>query len=179
VLVETSQPTHEPITIAEAKAHLRVDGSDEDGYIAGCILAARHHAEAVTRRALVPREWKQTYNYFPAEIVLPVTPVQTVDAIKYIDRDGVEQTLASYQQSGERIVPAFEQHWPETRRVVDAVSVEFTAGYDDVPADIRAALLLLVAHYFEQRQPTINATVVSVVPMSVDALLSPYFVRGF
>lgn len=181
----TTAPTREPVTLTEAKTHLRIDHSEEDGTLAGYILAARHHIEGATRRALSPQTWELTLDHFPPVIELPMPPLVSVVSVKYVDRDGAVQTLdpALYvvENDGPRglIFPAYQQRWPEVRHHGIAVIVEFECGYEQVPPDLKHAILLLTAHFYEIRQPAIVGTSIGRVPMSVDALISPYAVVGF
>jgi len=178
-------PTLEPISIAEARAQCRVDGNDEDGLIAGYVLAARDYVETYTRRALMTQTWDQIGNCLVNEIVLKKPPIQSVTSVKYLDGSGVEQTLAPSQyrivrrDTGEYvIVPAYGVTWPTPQAVEGAVTVRFVAGYgaapSNVPEAIRQALLILVAHLYAIREPVVTGTIVSEVPLSVDTLLFPH-----
>jgi hypothetical protein len=120
-IVQTSAPAGEPITLAQAKAWLRVDGSEEDVLIFELIEAARIYAEKVTRRALVTQSFEQSFDAFPTsvrfqrdrfpsatlerhgglvigcgrEIILPRSPLVSVASVKYYDEDGTLQTLST------------------------------------------------------------------------------------
>lgn len=114
-------PTEEPISLEEAKAHLRVDGNDEDTLIQSLIVAAREHVETITRRALLTQTWDLFFDYWPGPgwrwvpphpyetlvyrpavpgwgstlVVLPLPPLQSVTEVCYTPAGGEEQTLAS------------------------------------------------------------------------------------
>lgn len=60
-----SPPAEEPLSLAEAKLHLRVDFSDEDALISALISAARQAAETITARQLVTARWKYILDAFP------------------------------------------------------------------------------------------------------------------
>lgn len=60
------QPAVEPISLAEAKSHLREDGDEQDSLIQMFITAARQQAEMITRRALVTQQWKMVIDRFPS-----------------------------------------------------------------------------------------------------------------
>lgn len=187
-------PATEPVTRTEAKTHMRVTITDDDTYIDSCILAARKHAEGLTRRAFVTQTWDYTLNGFPAgAIALPMQPVSSITSVSYIDSAG-STALFTYGTSpdtakydvytdGPRtlIAPKYNLVWPTTRITRNAVTVRFVAGYSSVPEDIKQAVLLLVAHLYEMREPVVagSGVTVSEVPMTVDALLSPYYLRGF
>ena len=132
----------------------------------------------------------ETTPYFAGDAIrVPLPPLQSVTSITYIDTAGDSQTLAASKYTVDtssepaRIVPSFSNDWPSTRAQIDAVTVRIVAGYgvsgSDVPAPITSALLLIAAHYYEQRQPVVVGTIVADLPMAVDALLAPYRVWTF
>jgi len=187
-------PSSEPITSTEAKAQTRVDISDDDTLIGTDITAARQHLEGITRRAFVEQTWDYTLPAFPAgAIVLPIQPVMSVTSISYVDSTGATASF-SYGTSPDtpkydvltdgprtRIIPKYNLTWPTTRDHGNAVTVRFVAGYSTVPEDIKKAIKLLVAHYYENREPVAvgSGFVVQEIPMTVEALISPYIMRGF
>lgn len=166
-LTVDTEPSAEPVTVAEAKTHLRVDGSDDDTYIGALVTAARQHVEHVTSRALVTQTLALTLDHFPGTahgildlrmrpeelrgrghdwvIRLPRSPLQSVSSITYIDDAGASQTLAASKYDVDtsslvpRITPAYSEVWPTTRPIPNAVTVTFVAGYG-AAADVPAAL---------------------------------------
>jgi uncharacterized phiE125 gp8 family phage protein len=173
--------TVDPVSLAEAKAHLRVVESNEDALIAGYLMAARQHVEDYTGRTLS----LQTYDYkiddeLSNEIVMPRPPLVSVTSVSYVDINGTTQTLSSalYQvDTGVlfgRIVPAYQATYPSIRSQPNAVTVRFQAGYSQIPEPIRQAILLLVSHFYDNRQPVLIGTISSELPFSVVVLLSPY-----
>ncbi len=93
--VLVTAPTAEPVSLAEAKLHLRVDDNADDVLIGALITAARQHAEHDTRRALVTQTWKLVLDAFPESVItLDRAPVSAVVSVVYTDPDGVSQTLA-------------------------------------------------------------------------------------
>jgi uncharacterized phiE125 gp8 family phage protein len=156
-------PASEPITLAEAKAHLRITDSAEDALIGSLIVAARALCENETGRALLPQTWQKAYDNFPDAIELPVLPVISVAALKYTDTDGAEQTLssASYaldNASNDRsawLVPAIGYQWPDTYQGINGVRVEFMSGYADagsVPAPLKQWMLMQIGHWHKNRE---------------------------
>jgi len=122
-LIRTGNPAAEPVTLAEAKAHLRVDSSDEDALIAAMISAAREAAEHETGRTFVSTPWRLTLDQFPTSIALPMPRVTAVTQIHYVDGDGITQALnpAGYQLIADSeyeawIEPAYGYSWPQSRR---------------------------------------------------------------
>lgn len=177
-------PTLEPVTLAEAKLHCKVDLTTEDDYITGLIVAARRYCEHMTGRAFVTQTWYLRGDYFPDKIVIPFPKLQSVSSISYIDTDGVTQTLAAteytvdaYREPG-TIVEAYDKSWPTTRDVDNCVTIEYVCGYGataaSVPEGIRHAIKMLVAHWHSARQPVIVGTIVAYTPIAVDAILSQY-----
>lgn len=187
-LTLVTAPKYEPVGLAEVKDHLRVDTADDDALIDALIPAARRFAESYTHRALVTQTWDLMLDAFPAEITVPMPPLQSVTSINYIDTAGVSQLLdaADYQvdsagQPG-RVRPAWGESWPSARGVYNAVTVRLVAGYGgaaDVPEPIRQGMLMLLGHLYERREITVVGTIVSEVPMATKWLLDPYRVVRF
>lgn len=183
-LILTTPPQSEPLTTAQAKAHLVVDHSDHDVLIDGMVAAARSSVEAVLKASLLPTVWTYKLNCFPPEIRLPVGPVldAALVAITYIDDAGAVQTLASadYQVSvGETgvIRPAYGKVWPSTRPEMDAVRIEFTAGWatsDAIPRAVMAALRLMVGHLYEHREAVSLGDLPTELPLAYMNLLTPF-----
>lgn len=197
-------PTSEPVSLAEAKAQCRVTASDEDGLIAGYLLAARHHCENHTHRCFSTQtfalsldgNWPTVFDSCNltrhTRIVLPKPPVASVASITYVDTNGAPQTLASnqYQFSKGDIVgyidQAFGVTWPAVRIQPDSITVQFVAGYtanpSGLPEAIRQAILMLTAHFYQNREAVAgtDARISPVeLPLAVDALLSRYVTEGW
>jgi uncharacterized phiE125 gp8 family phage protein len=135
-------------------------------------------------RALITQEWRLILPVFAnCHITIPLPPLQSVDAVTYVDNDGVAQTLAtsSYDVIGiggdapAMIALAYGASWPSTRWQPDAIGVEFTAGYgdtpDDVPSDIQAALLLTIGHLYRNRETVVTGTIATELPQAAQAIL--------
>ena len=172
--VETvSPPTKFPVTLDEAKLHLRLplelpEGSVsiEDELIHRLIGAATQDAELYQGRAYITRTLRLNLDRFPAAggpIYLPFPPVQQVLSVEYTDAAGQQHTLpatdyvADLAAAPARLVPAPGKGWPLTSlRPVAGVTVTYVAGYgedpQDVPENIRSAILLLVGHLYEHRE---------------------------
>ncbi len=179
-----TQPANEPITLAEAKAHLRLTHDDEDLLISAMISAARTACEDRLQRTLITSRWLLTLPGFSSVIYLAMGDVQSVTSVSYTDPDGATQTLSpsAYQlgRSNGRavLVPAPGQSWPATQAgLVEAVSVEYAAGYGDaaasVPAPLKAWILLALGDLFENRQATSIGNTVNPLPFA-DGLLDTY-----
>ncbi|MEL7027677.1 MAG: head-tail connector protein [Pseudomonadota bacterium] len=178
-------PGVEPVSLAEAKAHARIDHADEDTYVSGLIVAARRLAEARTGRSFISQTWRLTLDAFPPgdEICLARGPVQSVAYVKTFDADDIESILdpARYVVDGEsrppRIVRKPELSWPFVGRAAEGVEIQYVAGYgaaaSDVPEELRQAILMLTAHFYEQRE-ILSENRLYEAPGAIDALLAPY-----
>lgn len=190
-VTRTIAPAAEPLTINEAKAHLRVEAFDDDPLIGGLVRAARDQAENVTHRALITQTWRLDLDGFPGNglIELPKPPLQSVTQIAYTDADGNPQTLSTSLYDVDtgsepgRVRLAYGQIWPSTRDIYNAVQVTYVAGYgdagSDVPQPIRQAMQMLVGNWYENREAVNVGNIVTALPMATEALLWPYRVFTF
>ena len=183
-LILTSGPATEPVTVADAKAHLRIDGTNEDILIASLLLTARLHIEAALGLALITQSWRLQLDAWPTRpaVTLPLHPVSAITSITTTAADGTITTLApsaTLLDTGPppRIVrtgPA----WPQITAVANGIAIAFTAGFGpapaDVPAPIRQAMLLLAAHWYEHRDPIEIGEPDTAIPKAVSDLVRPY-----
>ncbi len=177
-------PARQPVTLQQAKDHLRVDETVDDSVIDPLIKTAREHVEAFTHRALITQTWDLFLDAFSQIILMPKAPLQSVTSIKYLDTAGVQQTLASTEykvdvaSNAARIVPAWGKSWPLVREEINAVEIRFVSGHGDNPEDLASpiiqALLLIVAHLYENREATSNGPALKELPMGARDLLLPY-----
>lgn len=181
-------PTTYPVTLAEAKAHLRVDSTDEDTLITAMITAATETAEQITGRAIMTQTWELTLDGFPSEFELTRVPVASVTSVKYLDMDGVQQTLSNALYlvrtaddfGFAKVAPAYNTEWPLAQDSFDSVAVRFVAGYANaaaVPESIKAWVKLTVSAMYENREAEAYSSraVSTTVKMSfVDGLLDRY-----
>ena len=174
-LTLTTPPAEEPITTAEAKAHLRVDTSNEDALVASYIEAARLMVEAYSARQLVTATYTLRRDDFPdswGDICLPRTPNVSVSSIAYVDTSGNTQTLSTtvyelvQDDVSAKVVLKPDQDWPEVQSEKhEAVTVTFTVGYgaaSAVPENAKTVIKQLVELMFDERigsdlPPTITA----------------------
>lgn len=152
-----------PVSLAEAKAHLRVDAADDDTLISAMLGAATQMAEQATGRALMPQTWLLSLDGFADVLELTRVPVASVTSVVYDDASGTPQTLANsnYTLSNAddfgiaRLTCAYSKSWPATRAQVNAVRVTYVAGYADaasVPESIKSWIKLAIGSMFENRQ---------------------------
>jgi uncharacterized phiE125 gp8 family phage protein len=200
-LASISPPATEPITLDEAKAHLRVDLTDDDALITALIVAARQYAESETGRSLITQSWRLVLDGFPGgrgpgtngsissllpgnAILLDQAPVQSISSIQYLDTGGAWQTLpesewvAELQSAPARITPAFGKTWPAVLPQIGSVKVEFVAGYGEasaVPQGIKIWMLLRLAALYENREEVSAMRQGKIEPLPyVDRLLDAY-----
>lgn len=183
-LVMRTAPVAEPISVAEAKAYLRVDGSSEDVLISSLILTSRLHIEAALGLALITQEWRLVLDRWPAPgaVRLPLRPVQSVDEVRVFHADGASIIVdpGSYivDTAGMPARLVSTAFWPKPGRVANGIEIDLAAGYggaaEDVPAPIRQALLLLTAHWYEHRDPIEIGSGGGAIPADVSRLLKPY-----
>ena len=181
----TSGPAVEPVTLDEIKLHCRIDHNDEDDYLTSLIAAARQFCETFTGQSFITQTLEYDLQKWPSGRVihLPRPPVQTIGEVKYVDEDGVDvpliagdDYLADTDSILARVVLPTGKTWPtETMYPVNPIVVTFTAGYGlaiAVPEYIKAAIKLLVAVYYENRENVLPAGHVGkTLPMGIDALL--------
>lgn len=189
-----SESTLEPISVDEAGFNLRAadDGNSPPAYIEAAtierlIKVAREVAEEETELSILERTYELTTDCF-GEIELPRPPVHSIESVKYIDVNGVEQTLSTaiyMLDNRAHLRPAmlrlkYEQSWPDHRRESGAIRVRYVAGFrledspplDVVPESLRQAMHLLIAHYWSNRE-AVGADLRE-LPMGVCYLLGKY-----
>ena len=98
-LILTAAPAAEPVSLAEAKAHLRVDHNNDDAYISSLIVTSRLQIEAALGLALVAQSWTWTIDAWPGAtgVALPMSPVRSIDAVKIRGIDGTQRTLETWR----------------------------------------------------------------------------------
>lgn len=186
-----TEPAVEPVSLGEAREHLRVTHNEEDAVISALITAARVTVETVTRRSFITQTWRLYLDQFPLErgIKIPHTPVQSIVHVKYYDENGAQQTLPAGDywldsvSAPARLSLREAKDWADTEADrPNSVEITYLAGYGSaptqVPAPIRHAIKLLVAHLYENPD-IVNAGQLSTIPMSIDYLLAPYRVISF
>jgi uncharacterized phiE125 gp8 family phage protein len=179
------------IDLVRARGHLKLSvyGNSpqthpDDTLVQSLIDSAHEAAEKITARKLSTTVMELRRPQFTSKIALPVSPVQSVASVKYLDGDGVEQTLSSslWDFVDDPTDPAvYVSDFPSSvKDIADAVRVRFTAGYTDegaspaataLPSSIVQAMLLMLAHWYEHRESVNFGNIVSEVPQSAEFLL--------
>ena len=187
-----TEPTVEPLTLAEIRLHLGetvydTDGHPNDALFTAAGIAARSWAEEFTGLALAPTDFELLLDAFPeeSEIELPRPPVLEITSVQYIDQALDTQTVSvanysldHYQRPG-WLLPAPDFSWPATAAVANAVRVRYRSGFVSLattdetstqvllPGAIKAALSILVGVFYRQRED-------AVIPEGVKSLLRPF-----
>lgn len=184
VPVRTVAPATTPVSLSDVKAHCRVSHNDDDTVLTSLLNAAVGYLDGwhgVLGRCLVTQTWRQDFAGFSSCMRLPLGPVASITSITYYDADNVQQTLSAgvyglfTDERGSYAGLKPGQSWPSVYSRADAVSVTFVAGSAaaDVPAPIKAAIMLLVGHWNENRE-AVTAGSMSELPLAVNALISPH-----
>lgn len=176
-------PTIEPVTLTEAKMHLRLTEDDEDIWINNKISAAREYCENYCGQAFATQTIEMYMYAFP-RFGFPLSrgSVQSITSIKYKDYMGVESTLASTDyivdtdSDAGAVVLAYGKAWPSfTPYPINPIKVTYVAGMTEVPKTIKQAMLLLIGYWYANRESDANK---GTDPGStVKALLSQYRFR--
>lgn len=186
-VTEVAAPTVEPVTLTETKAHLRVDGSDEDDLITALIVAARQWAENYTNKVFVERTLRADIPAFYDEVKLPYGPVSAITSVQYwsTDSPSTQETLDSgvYGLHRDVMFRNYGESWESVYPRPDAVSITYTAGYgstsspldyrENVPQAVKQAILMAVGDMYENREGKIVGVSQSTNPV-VLSLLHPY-----
>lgn len=179
----TAGPTSEPVTIDEAKTQARITATADDAYVLSLIKAAREQVETDARKVLTTQTFVQRLDQFPGEYIrLERTPVSSVTSITYLDSNGDSQTLSTdvWELDAKRTVPRiwlkYNQTWPVTRDIQNAVTITFVAGYGGasaVPQIAKQAMALQIGSWYRDREMTDHET------RSYDALISRLRTRSY
>lgn len=183
-------PTAPVVSLAEAKAHLRVFHTDDDAYIEALEEAATgliDGADGWLGRAIGEQVWQYNIDHFPCpdyyaragRLHIPLAPLISVDTVEYTKSDGTTAAITDFRTFGlgstqpSYILPAVDASWPSTRCEPEAVRITFTAGYESVPPGIKHAILLMIGHWYEHREDVGDGSLVE-VPLASKALLMPH-----
>lgn len=165
------------VTLAEAKAHCRVDHADEDTHIQGLIAAATDYVGQYLGRSITEQTWRLSLNDFSDVMILPMGPVSEVSSVKYDDSANAEQTLSTgftvdLASDPQRVVRDPDFSWPDVYDGTNKVRIEYVAGYSSIPASIKHAVLLLIGQWFDNRSATNVGNITSELPHGIAALLT-------
>lgn len=181
--------TLQPIDLAGAKLHARVDSTVEDALITALIIAAADEAEAIMQRAILPQTWRLTADAFCARMTLQRPTVTAITSLKYVQAsDGVLTTLdpSQYQllagsEFTAAVAPAYGYSWPTVRTQAEAIQVDFVCGWPDVasvPEGIKHWVRMRVKDLYDNRGAWSAGKKVDVNPF-VDFMLDRYLAKSF
>lgn len=174
-------PADAPITLEDVKKHLRVFFSDDDLYLDALIKAAVAHLDGysgVLNRCMMSQTWKTVHRRFCHRMETLFTDTTDV-VVTYYDTDGQLQTIDNTGGAAYRVYPDYIEFvsgfsFPSIECRDDAVTIESTHGYAEVPETLALAMKILIAHWYRNREPATFGGMPSKIPFSVDALLAPH-----
>jgi uncharacterized phiE125 gp8 family phage protein len=184
-LIIITPPATEPVSLAEARSHFKVDSTDDDTLISALISTARSQAEHRTGRAFITQTLELVLDSFPADIELPMPPAIGITSVSYYDSNGTLQTLDASEYSLDRdsepgwLVPAYGASWPATYGMPNAVRIRYTAGYgaaSDVPEPIKTWIKMAASTMYNQRDGIIDGRFGEVPRDFFAAMLDPYLI---
>lgn len=185
-LVLLTPPASQAVTTQQAKEHIRVTHANDDAYIDGLIIAATDYVEFLTGRRMITQTWRLLRRQFDSKIYLG-TPLESVNQIRYLDPEGIIQSLAATQyrlitsESPGYIEPVYGVSWPSVRIADEAVEIDFTVGYgvsnSTLPKLLQQAILFLVGHFYENREASAPIKLDD-IPLGFFAMLEPYRVHA-
>jgi uncharacterized phiE125 gp8 family phage protein len=179
-------PAAEALTLADVKAHLRIDQDHEDGLLAGLIAVARQHLERTAGLALISQEMRLYLDCWPQAGFIEITrgPVQAVNEVRIYDDTGVE---ANVDLSGRvldgtaRPARLWLRNRPSPGQALNGIEVDFTAGFGeagtDVPDTLKRAMLVHIAQMYEFRGAVPVGDQPAAVPGGYERLVAPFAMR--
>jgi uncharacterized phiE125 gp8 family phage protein len=194
MLRTVTPPSGLAVSVADAKAHLRVDTADDDALIAALIAVATGMVESATQRRLITQTLDWVLPCWRPAIVLPVAPAQSVTSITYVDTTDTPQVLdpSGYTvltRTNKVIVPSYGNIWPYLYPVAaEPLVIRFVVGYEDVtvggeepddpadgiPVELLHMIKLQVAFMYENREPAVLGNTVPQKLPFFDALVDPF-----
>ncbi|OJU02744.1 MAG: hypothetical protein BGN83_15955 [Rhizobium sp. 63-7] len=179
-------PVAEPVTLAEVKAHLRLDGDDEDVLLGALVKVAREHLERCTGLLMLSQAWRLYLDDWPVDGVIRIArgPVQSVETVVVYDEGGAALDVpldGHVLDGGGRPARLVLNQCVKTARAVNGIEIDFVAGFGDaaveVPDTLRRAMLLHVAHMFAYRGVVPPDSQPASVPAGYELLVAPYLLR--
>lgn len=183
ILTRVGAPADYPVSVQDVREQLRLDDSESEPFLRGLIARACSYVDGqnAAGRAMLTQTWRLSLQHPASRVHLPLHPVQSLSGVRYFDENNAAQ---SAQLSDYRLISGDEfayvelvsgATWPVAFDRPDAIGIEFTAGYgdnpEDVPEDLRHALLLLIGHMYDQREATTPESVFE-APLGFEAMLN-------
>lgn len=176
-------PAVEPLTLAEVKMHLRLDGTEEDSLLSALIVAARDYLERETGLCLITQGWRLYLDDWPETGLIQIAkgPLQVIQDITVYDAEGV----ASAVSLDGHVLDAVSEparlclaHRPPVGKSLNGIEINMLAGFGDsalqVPDTLKRAMLMHVALMYELRGAIAQDMQPAAVPSGYERLISPY-----
>ena len=170
--------TSELLSLADAKAHLRINTActDDDAYITALIKAARLSAENFTGKQIGSQTWLMYQDEFSLETTISKAPINSIVSVTYKDEDGATQQITDYNTDltgfpsrlEVKDLPALYEYG------YNQFTVEFIAGFTTLPDDLKQAMLFIIGHLYENRQDVVTGTIATTIPQASQYLMQPY-----
>ena len=157
LLTRTVAPTYSPVSLLDAKEHLRIDADADDRVIERMLSAAVGAIGEMTGRSLAAETWQLGLDGITGDLTLPKSPVTAVSGIAYYDNNNTSQTYSlsnvNVSLSDDRAVISLKSGcaWPVTTRRPDAVNITFTTGYTTLPDELVSAVMLKLGDLYFNR----------------------------
>jgi uncharacterized phiE125 gp8 family phage protein len=180
---QVTQPATEPLTYAQAKAYLRLNGDSEQSLVTSLIVAARQEIETQIWRPLISQTWAYQLDYNEIDMLIKLinkAPLISVDTVTYYDANNAQKTLSStdYEYDIYSAPPRFRlKTIPTCYDRMNTLQVNFTCGYSSastVPQPIIDVMYRLIGDLYEVRQSIITGTQVNVITDDIKKALNPY-----
>lgn len=173
----------EPITLEQAKSHLRVSIDDDDASIETLISVARRVCESRLKRAIVSQEFRLSLDCLPIQLTLPNPPLVSVESITYLDSSNTRQTLSEASYEVLAGTPGIVQRvyggsYPSVLHRPGSVQVEYTAGYGVPPEPIIQAMLLVIGLLYDYRAAATPERLID-LPIGIEYLLGTEAYGGY
>lgn len=191
-------PAALPVSVDEVKEYLRIDIDEEEDLLESLIVAAVAYVEEYTNRALITQTWDELLKVFPVKnyYQIPKTPFVSLEAAEYMGEGDTTYTdftdILTVDTYNDRVYLNYSETWPcYILEPGGGVRFEWTCGYADdgtydasetgagIPEPIKQAIKLLVAHWYENREPILIGAIAETLQFTIKALLAPYRVVTF
>lgn len=188
-LTQSSPPAEKALSIAKAKDFLRVDHNDDNTLIEDLLSFATQYVEDWTKQALITQTWVVAYDRIPwmpdLTLELPKPPLQSVTSVEARDDDGNYSVFSADKYSVDTA------SMPGRIKFIDLpnvgtqytanLRVTFICGYGTtsaaVPDVMKAAIRLVLAHFYERRDMTVIGQSVNTIPLHLQSVLNSVKVR--